>query len=243
MPVFRMPQARKYDLSFRIFATSGILAGAILLFSFFGPEGISHSINVALAMIMVVIVLGTVVCAYVLPYVDSMSRLKRAFEWELTTDKLVQRFKDGKTVEIALNDLKSLREGRGWLVMNGSEPSKGFAIPSEVEGFEQLRRELMAHCTEAPSRVKWFPLAWIVEGFFALTFLLSVVSHNRAVFLTCGAIVLFVWPVWVRYSFRRIWRGARVPKRVLLAPILVWLLMCAWIFGIYAGRIYAGRKF
>ena len=65
MPVFRMPQTRQYDLSFRVLAAGGILAGAILLFSFFEPEGTSHSTNVVLAIIMCAIVLGAVVCAYV----------------------------------------------------------------------------------------------------------------------------------------------------------------------------------
>ena len=148
-----MPQARKHDLSFPIFATGGILAGAIL-FSFFEPEGTSHSTNVVLAIIIGAIALGTVVCAYVLPYIDAMSRLKGSFEWELTNDKAVQRHGDGRAVEIALHDIKSLHEGRGWLLVTGGEPSKGIAIPSDVEGFEQIRRELTAHCVQPRVRVK-----------------------------------------------------------------------------------------
>ena len=72
-----MLQARQYDLSFRIFATGGIFASAILLFSFFEPEGTSHSTNVALAIIMGAIVLGAVVYAYLLAYMDAKRRKGR----------------------------------------------------------------------------------------------------------------------------------------------------------------------
>ena len=231
-----MPQARKYDLSFRIFATGGILAGAILLFSFFEPEGTSYSTNVVLAIIMCAIVLGTVVCAYVLPYMDTMSRLKGAFEWELTSDKVVQRHGDGRAVEIALHDIKSLHEGRGWLLVTGGEPSEGIAIPSEVESFEQIRRELTAHCVQKPVRVKRSYLPWFVEALFVVAFLLTVVSHNLVVVLISSATVLLIWPLWVAYSLRRAWQTRKVPNRVLLAYFLIWLLMLVWSVFRFANR-------
>ena len=224
-----MPQTRKYDLSFRIFVTGGILAGAILLFSFFEPEGTSRSTNVALAVIMGAIVLGTVVCAYLLPYMDAMLQLKRSFEWELTSDKVIQRHRDGKAVEIALHDVKSLHEGRGWLLVTGIDPSNGIAIPSNLEGFEQIRRELTAHSAEPPIRVKVSKLPWTAEAIFALASLLAIFSHNLAVFLTSSAIILFVWPVWVVYSLRRVWQAGKMPNRLLFAYFLIWLLMLGWI--------------
>ena|SRR5215471_19239787 len=113
MPVYRMPSGNKRDVSLRIYGVGISLAVAILLFSFFEPEGTSHSTNVALAFVMGGIVLATVVCANVLPYRQAMSQFKRAFEWELTNDKLVQKHKDGRTVEIGLNDIKSFQESRG----------------------------------------------------------------------------------------------------------------------------------
>jgi len=230
-----MPQTRKYDVSFRIFVTGGILAGAILLFSFLEPEGTSHSTNVVLAFIMGAIVLGTVVCAYVLPYMDAMSQLRRSFEWELTSDKVVQRHRDGRATEIALHDVKSLYERRGWLMVTGADPSKGIAIPSNLEGFEQIRRELTAHCAETPMRVKISKLPWTAEAIFALASLLAVFSHNLAVFLISSAIVLLVWPVWVAYSLRGVWQTRKVPNRLLLAYFLIWLLMFGWVVFRSAG--------
>ena len=185
---------------------------------------------------MCAIVLGTVVSALVLPYMDAMSRLKGAFEWELTSDKVVQRHGDGRAVEIALHDIKSLHEGRGWLLVTGGEPSKGIAIPSEVEGFEQIRRELTAHCVQTPVRVKRSYLPWFADALFVIAFMLTVSSHNLFVVVISSATVLLIWPVWVAYSLRRAWQTRRVRNRLLLAYFLIWLLMLVWSVVRFANR-------
>ena len=82
-----------------------------------------------------------------------MSQFKRAFEWDLTVDKVVHRRADGRTVEIGLNDIKSLYETRGWIMVTGGEPAALITIPSDLEGFEQIRPELIARCTAACSEL------------------------------------------------------------------------------------------
>ena len=147
----------------------------------------------------------------------------------LTSDKLVQRDRDGGAVEIALDDVKSLHEGRGWLLVTGGDSSKGIAIPSRVEGFEQIGRALTAHCTETPIRMTTSKIPWIAEAIFGLTAMVAVFSHSLAVILTSSVIILLVWPFWIAYSPRRVWQTRKVPNRLVVAYSLVWLLMFGYI--------------
>jgi hypothetical protein len=69
-------------------------------------------------------------------------------------------------------------------LVTGADPSNGTAIPSNLEGFEQIRRELTAHCAETPIRLKVSKLPWTADAIFALASLLAVFTHNLAVFLS-----------------------------------------------------------
>jgi len=58
-----------------------------------------------------------------------------------------------ETVEIGLNDIKSLHETRGWMMVTRGEPAALITIPSDLEEFEQIRLELIARCTAACSEL------------------------------------------------------------------------------------------
>jgi|SRR5208337_1627573 len=230
MTVYRVPDTRSYQRPFRIFSLSAIAAlVSILLFSIYEPQGVSRSTNLALAFLMGAIALGVSGYGLSLSFKEAMWKAKKAFQWELTSDKLVQRHKDGATVEIPLNEVKSLHEYQGWLLVSGGEPLRGIKVPSDLNGYEQIKRGLTSHCALTPLKVKFSPFSFLPSIVWILLFLLFLFSHIPAVTLTCGAASLLLYPVLAAYSLRRIWRTKPTPKLVLLSHILAWLVF-AWLY-------------
>jgi len=230
MTVYRAPDTRSYQRLFRIFGWSAIAAlVSILLFSIYEPQGVSRSTNVALAFLIGAIALGVIGYGLSLSFKEAMWKVKQASQWELTDDKLVQNHKDGATVEIPLNEVKSLHEYHGWLLVSGGEPLKGITVPSDLSGYEQIKRELTSHCDVTPLKVKISPFSFLPSIVWILLFLLFLFSHISAVTLTSGAASLLLYPVLAAYSLRRIWRTKPIPKLVLLSHILAWLII-AWLY-------------
>ena len=120
--------------------------------------------------------------------------------------------------------------------MTGGEPSKGIAIPSDLEGFEQIKRELTAHCAQIPVRVERSYIQWFAQALLLVAFLLTFSSHNLFIVLISGATVLLIWPASVAYSLRRVWQTRKVPNQHLLASFFMWLLMLVWIVFRIANR-------
>jgi hypothetical protein len=230
MAVYRAPDTRSYQRPFRIFSLSAIAAlVSILLFSIYEPQGVSRSTNVALAFLMGAIVLGVIGYGLSLSFKEAMWKVKQALQWELTDDKLVQSHKDGATVEIPLNEVRSLHEYQGWLLVSGGEPLKGIKVPSDLNGYEQIKRELASHCALTPLKVKVSLFSYLLPIVLLLLFLLFLSSHVPMVIVIAGTTLLVFYPVLAAYSLRRVWRTKSIPKLVLSSHILAWLTI-AWLF-------------
>ena len=228
MTVYTAPSTRPYQRPFRIISWSAIVALlGIFLFSIYEPEGVSRSANVGLAYLMGAIVLGAVGYGLFLSRKEAMWKVEHAFQWELTDGKIVQRHNDGKTVEIALNEVKSLHESHGWLLVRGGEPLRGIAIPSDLNGFEYIKQELNARCGLTPLKVKVSPFAFLPHTLGILSLLCLFISHIPTVVLVSGATLLLVL-AYATMSLRRIWRTKPIPKLVLLSYVLTWLIT-AWL--------------
>lgn len=134
-------------------------------------------------------VISAIVAALVLSEKMTMWRVKSTCQWELDEEKLVSRDDSGRTTEIALREIKSLRESPGWLVVYGGEPPRQINVPSQVNDFEDLKGNLIAHCsistrkrrTFGSLRFAPFALGMIVYGFLFL-------SHNRAAVIASGVL-------------------------------------------------------
>jgi hypothetical protein len=228
MTLYTAESPRTYQLSFRIFGGCSILALlGIGLFSIYEPQGLSYSTNVALAGAAGIIVLGTIAFAFVVSSKNVMWRVKHAFQWELTNDKLIQRHEDGRTGEIPLSHIESLNQYRGWLIVRGGAPLRQIAVPSNVKGFEELKQILTSHCMVTPLKTKrsvlpYFPL---VLGIAAYVFLFT--SHILAVVIVAGGTALLLQG-WSFYSLRRMWRAKSMSLLVVVAYIIT-CLMIAWI--------------
>jgi hypothetical protein len=176
---------------------------------------------------MGVVVVGAVGYGLALSSKEAMWKAKQGFQWELTDDKIVQIDQDGTRAEIALNEVKSLHEYHGWMFVGGGEPPRRIAIPTDLYGFEQIKRELAVRSSAAPQKVTVSPLAYLplVLGLSSLLFLF--VSHVPAVVLVSGA-TLVLLQTWSVKSLHRIWRARPIPKLVLSSYVLTWLIL-AWV--------------
>jgi hypothetical protein len=200
----------------------------IWLFSIYEPQGVSRSTNVTLAFLMGAIALGVIGYGLSQSFKEAMCKAKKAFQWELTDDKIIQSHEDGRTVEIPLSEVKSLHEYHGWLLVSGGEPPKGITVPLDLNGYEQIKRELTAHCAVTPLKVRVSPFSYLPSIVFILLFLLFLFSHVPTVIVIAGTALLVFYPVLVAYSLRRVWRTKSIPKLVLLSHILAWLTI-AWL--------------
>jgi hypothetical protein len=228
MTVYTAPSTRPYQRPFRIIGWSAIvLLLGIFVFSIYEPEGVSRSTNVALAYLMGVIVLGAVGYGLAVSSKEAMWKVKHAFRWELTDDKIVQVAKDGAEGHIALNEVKSLHEYHGWLFVRGGEPPRTISIPTNLDGFEQIKQQLATRCSLAPLKVKASPLVCLPHILGLLSLLFLFFSQMRTVVLVSAATLILV-QAWAFKSFRRIWRARPMPPLVLSSYVLTWLIL-AWL--------------
>lgn len=229
MTVYTAPTTPAYQRSFRIFSWSAIaLLLGIWVFSIYEPDGVSRSVNIALALLMGAVVLVAIVYAFILSPKEAMRKLKRDLQWELADDKLIQKDKNGGTVEIVLNEVTSLHESHSWLIVRGGDPPKTITMPSDLNGFEQIKRDLTARCAVTPLKSTFSPLSFLPHVLWIVCFLFLIISHIRALVFISGAVLLLIWPLWTARSIRRIWRGRPIPKRLLFSCLLSWLIL-AWV--------------
>jgi hypothetical protein len=228
MTIYASEAHGTHQRTFRIFAGSSILILlAIGFFSIYEPPGLSHSTNVALAALAGVIVLGTVVVGLNLTYKETLWKFKHAFQWELTSEKLIQRHQDGSTGEIPLSRIESITEYHGWLVIRGGEPLRQIAVPPDVDGFEELKRALTSNCTVTPLKTKLPVLPFIPLVLWMAGYVLLFMSHILVVVIVAGCTALLLQG-WSFYSLRRVWRAKSMSLLVVVTYILT-CLMIAWI--------------
>lgn len=204
MTVYTAPSARPYQRPFRIVSWSAIvfLLG-IFAFSIYEPEGVRNSTNVALAYLMGTITLGVVGYGLAVSSKEAMWKVKHGFRWELTDDKIVQVDKNGAEGRIAWDEVKSLHEYRGWLLVSGGEPPRTISIPTDLEGFGQIKQELTTRCPAVPLKVKVSPPVYLPHILGLLSMLLVFSSHIRAIVLVSAA-TLVLYQAWAFLSFRHV---------------------------------------
>ena len=228
MTIYTAPATRSYQRPIGISGSVAIVSLLVIfVFSIFEPSGTSHTTNLVLAVLAGgIAVIALVVAVFLFPK-EAMWRVEHCFEWELTPESLIQRHKNGKAVELPLNQISSMNENRGWLIVNGGEPLCRVAIPSGIERFDELKRELTSRCSVTPQRirVKLLFLVPYLAGIVALIFLL--ISRERVVIVASGVTVL-LWQVWAVNLYLRILRGSPIPRLFLLTFLLTFLVL-GWI--------------
>jgi hypothetical protein len=229
MTLYEMPAQSPYQRPFRIFAgVTIILLLAILCIAIWTPEGLSDEIRKILGWVAGAIVVAAVVIGNRLGFKEGLWKLKEGHQVEVSDGKIIQRRPGVAIVEIPVDQIASLNQSRGgWLIIRGGEPERQVAVPSEIVGFESLKRELSGNRTVSPLRVKFSPWLFLPSVSFILACFFLLTSHNRSVVMAAGGAALLLQGFSI-YSLRRLMRSNRKANVVALAYILTFLIL-AWI--------------
>ena len=221
MSEFRV-SSNKESTQRRDHGTRLVLWGAVLvlscitLFAVYDAGSASPQIKTALAWLAGLIVAGAIGGAYFLSYRQAIEKVKEGLVFELTEKDLVRRRSGWPDVRIGLQEIHTLHEGQGWLVVESVEPIRKIAIPAEVEGFAVLRAELVKHSSVIIARRR--SLSAIIPLVVSLIcWVLVLWSKNARVAKLAAAVALTVL-AWGSLGIIRLMNGK--PKR-----FLVWIAL------------------
>ncbi len=224
-----MPSHTPYQRPFRIFAGVAITAPLVVLcISIWTPAGLSDETRKILGWAAGAIVVASVVLASRLGFKQGLWKLKEAFQVEVSDGKIIQRRTGSPIVEMSVDQIVSLHQSRGgWLIVRGGEPPMQMAIPSEIVGFEGLKREISESRTVSPPKIKLSPWLFLPSASFVLACVLLFVSHSRAVVMAAGGAMLLMQGFGI-FSLRRRTRSNEQANFVAAASILSFLIL-VWI--------------
>jgi hypothetical protein len=229
MSLYVMPTQNPYQRPFRIFAGIAVsLLLAILCIATWTPEGMNNEIRQILAWIAGIIVVVSIVVGSRLGLRQGLWKLKEGFGVEVSEGKLIQKPPGSAVVEIPLAQISSLQESRGgWLIVRGDEPKKHIAIPTEIVGLENLRREISGNLTVSELRIRLSPRLFLPSALFVLACIFLFASHSRAVVLGAGGAALLLHGFSI-YSLRRKMQPTGKANLFTLTSVVIFLIF-AWI--------------
>jgi len=223
-------QVPKHSPTLRILSGGAIFSLlGILLFSLFEPAGLSDSIAHSIAWAAGVIMVASVLGLTLLGVEDETWKLKRKLRFEVSDGKIIQSSDDTSAIEIPLNNIESVREYRGGLLIRRGEPRQQISVPREINDFEVLKRKLSSYHPITVLKAKVYPFSFLPVILMIGAWFLLLTSHGRPVVLVAGIAALGLQAAGA-YSLLRSFRGKTKPK--FIAPMLVftWLLVAAIVF-------------
>lgn len=224
-----MPARSPYQRLFRPLAAAVIALLLIILYvSIWTPPSMSDGNRKYLAWVAGAIVLIAVLAAEWLSFKRGFWKSKQGLRVEISGGKLIQTRSDKLVAEIPLNQIASLHEGRGWLLVRSGFPASGIAIPTDIVGFEELKREISAGRIVQPLRTG-LSATFILAGicFIAACFFLFT-SRNLVVLITAACAALLIQSMGTYSLVRRISANRNVAAFVVASYVLE-LLAFAWI--------------
>jgi hypothetical protein len=228
MALYEMPAESPYKRPFRI--SGGVAILLLLGISFvalYEPAGLNDVTRRKLAWVAGAIVLAAVVLGTVLSTKEGIWKLKRGCQVELSDGKIIQRHAGSPSFEIPLNQIESLHEGHGWLIIRGGEPPRQMAVPSNINGLEELKSELTACRTVVPLKVRLSPLFFLPFVLATLAYSFLFISHKGVIVMLAGGLALLLQG-WAIYSLRRLMRSKPGANLFTLTCVLTFLVL-AWI--------------
>ena len=148
---------------------------------------------------------------------DATWKLKRKLSFELSDERIIQRSDAAAAIEIPLNNIESLHEYRGLLLIRGGEPRKQISVPVEVNDFEVLKRELTSYHPLTVFNAKVYPFSFLPVVLMVVAWILLLTSHARLVVLVAGIAALGLQAAGA-YSLLRAFRGKAKPKFIVPCP-------------------------
>lgn len=174
------------------------------------------------------ILVAAVVIGVRLGVKQSAWNLRRAYRVELSDGKMIQSRPGMPTVELPVDQIASIQQGRdGLLIIRGGEAGSVIAVPSEITGFENLKKQLLANRTLSPLKVKLSPWLFLPSLSYIAAFLVLFLAHDRRVVIAAGG-ALLLFQASFTYSFMQLTSSNRRAKPVLLGYFLMFVIL-AWI--------------
>ena len=160
---------------------------------------------------------------------DETWKLKRKLSFELSDERIIQRSDAAAAIEIPLNNIESLHEYRGLLLIRGGEPRQQISVPREINDFEELKRELTLYRHLTVVKAKFNPFSFLPVILMIVAWFLLLTSHARPVVLVAGIAALGLQAVGA-YSLLAALRGKTKLKFIVLMLVFTWLLLAGIVF-------------
>jgi hypothetical protein len=228
MTVYEVPPNSPYQRQFRSIGRGAIVVLlGILIFSVYEPAGLSDSVGHAIGWIAGAFVLATCAGAAVLAIEEGKIKSLRRLRFEIFDGKIVQTGEESTRIQIPLDQIDSLYEYRGRLLVRGGDPRRQIAIPREVKDFDVLKSELLAHGALTPHKAKFHPWSILPLVLLLVAYFFLFTSHVRTVVISAGVAALALQGAGT-YSLWRVWRGKTLPRLVVPTYVMTWLVL-AWL--------------
>ena len=225
MALYQLPKHSPYQRTLWVLSESAIVSLlGILLFSFFEPPGLSDSIAHSIGWTAGVITVASVLGLTLLSVKDATWKLKQKLRFEVSDGIIIQSSDDGVAVEIPLNNVESVHEYSGWLLIRGGEPIRQIAVPREINDFEALRRQLTSDQPVIPVKTKARLFLFLPVVLAIIAWFLLLTSRNRVV-VAVSAVVALGFQTVGAYSMIHIWRAKGKPIFFVSMAVLAWLLV------------------
>ncbi|MHB8503289.1 MAG: hypothetical protein ACYDCG_02685 [Candidatus Acidiferrales bacterium] len=194
MAFYEMPAENPYQGPFRIFVWVTVVPLLVILFvAVWTPVGLSDDSRKILGWVAGAIVVAAVVIGNRLAFKQSLWKLKEGYRVEVSDGKIIQSRHGSPVVEIPVDQIASLRYGRGrWLIVRGCQPERQMAVPLEIVGFESLKREISENRTVSPLKAELSPWLFLPSATFVLACLFLFTSHNRVVIVAAGSAAILL---------------------------------------------------
>jgi hypothetical protein len=229
MALYQVPKHNPYQRTLRILSGGAIFSLlGMLLFSLFEPAGLSDSIAHSIGWAAGVIVVASVLGLTLLSVKDATWKLKRKLTFEVSNGKIIQSSDDTAVVEIPLNNIESLHEYRGLLLVRGGEPRQQISVPREINDFEVLKRELASYHPITVFKTKVNPFSFLPVILMIVAWFLLLTSHARPVVLIAGIAALGLQAVGA-YSLLAALQDKK-KKLIVLMLVFTWLLIAGVVF-------------
>lgn len=229
MPLYEMPAHSPYQKSFRPLAASVIVLLLIVLYiSIWTPLSMGDEARKWLAWAAGALVIVAILASYWLSLKRGLWKSKQGLRIEISEGKLTQTRSGNLVAEIPLNQIASLHQGRGWLIVRGAHTDGEIAVPTNIVGFDELKREISAGHAIQPLRTR-LPANFILGGIcFIAACVFLFTSRNLVVLVAVACTALLIQGI-ATYSLVRRISANRGVTALLVASYLFEFLAVAWI--------------
>ena|ERR1700674_1959773 len=183
-------------------------------------DRLSHAIGWSAVGMLIVGMVGI----YVLIFRDSVDKVWWKVSFDLADGKIIRVMEGRPPIELLLSEINFLGESRMGLIVRSGEPSKGFAIPRAVDGFERLKQQLNEYCkvSVVDNKASFIPVLPLV-----LTIVLYAILFATKIGLVVliAGVVALLFQGWSIFSMRNTWAKTKSPRLLMSVFIFSWLVL------------------